>query len=104
MPGDQPLSAKERALFAERLRARDAGTVLSALADVSARRATELIEAVFAQLSEARVGKMPQVVIEALKMLGDLGAAEHLDRAEQLLPPSYGGWIAVARQRLPAAP
>lgn len=96
-----PVSAKARALLAERLRARDAAVVLAALAEVSARRATELRDAVFAQLSPARLAKAPDVVIEALKTLGDLGAAELLDRAERELPPSYGGWVNVARQRLP---
>jgi hypothetical protein len=98
----RPLGAKERALLIEKLRARDAGAVLAALAEVSAHRAVELTDAVDAQLSEARIAKMPQVVIEALKTLGDLGATAQLDRAEQQLPASYGGWIAVARQRLPA--
>jgi hypothetical protein len=99
-PAARPLSPKERALLVEKLRARDAGTVLDALAEVSAHRAVELTDAVVAQLSEARVAKMPQVVIEALKTLGDLGSATELDRAERQLPDSYGGWIAVARQRL----
>ncbi len=96
-----PVSAKERALLAERLRARDAAVVLAALAELSARRATELCDAVFAQLSPARLAKAPDVVIEALKTLGDLGAADLLDRAERELPPGYAGWVNVARQRLP---
>ncbi len=98
-----PISAKERAMLAERLRARDAAAALAALAEISARGAVELRAAVFAQLSPARLAKAPDVVIEALKTLGDLGAADLLDRAERELPPSYAGWVAVARQRLQPA-
>lgn len=99
---DAPLSARERALLAERLRARDAKVAVAALQEVGRRAVKELAEAVAAQLSEARLQKAPEVVIEALKTLGALGAAAQLERAEKRLPASYGGWIAVARQRLPA--
>jgi hypothetical protein len=96
------MSAKERAKLAERLRARDAQVVLAALAEVSEKKVGELIGAVVAQLSEERVKRAPEVVIEALKTLGALGAEAELARAELALPASYGGWVAVARQRLPA--
>lgn len=99
---DAAMSARERAKLAERLRARDAKVVIAALAEVSEKGVRELVGAVVAQLSEERVKKAPEVVIEALKTLGALGAEAELARAEQTLPASYGGWVAVARQRLPA--
>jgi hypothetical protein len=96
------MSPKERALLAERLRSRDAKVVVAALAEVAAKGVRELAGAVVAQLSEERRRKAPEVVIEALKTLGALGAEAELARAEETLPPSYQGWIAVARQRAPA--
>jgi hypothetical protein len=95
-----PLSAKQRALLAERLRARDAAVVKAALDEVARLRARALIPKVVALLGHPRAG----TVIDALQTLGSLGAADELDRAEARLAPAYGGWIAVARQRLASRP
>jgi transposase-like protein len=92
-----PLSAKRRAQLAEKLRARDADVVRAALIAVACRKVDELKDAVFAVL-ETRSGGQ---VIEALITLGELGADEHLDRAERLLDAGYHGWIAAARLRMP---
>jgi hypothetical protein len=100
-PRAKQLPARELALLAERLRARDAQVALAALAEVARLGARELTAVVAAQLSPARLQKAPDVVIEALKVLGALGATAELARAERALPAGYHGWIAVARQALP---
>ncbi len=90
-------------MLAERLRARDAEVVTAALATIGRRRAKELAGAVAALLTKEQAERRAAVVIEGLKTLGEIGAVEELARAEARLPASYGGWVAVARKRLPAA-
>jgi hypothetical protein len=93
----RPLSSKQLAQLAEKLRSREPDAVGAALVTVSCRRVHALTNAVFDVLSKPHAGQ----VIEALITLGDLGAASHLDRAEQMLAPGYKGWINGARQRMP---
>ena len=95
------LAARERAMLIERLRSRDAGVVMAALATISRRKAKELADEVMALLTAERAERMAGVVVEGLKTLGDLGATEELERAEKQLPASYGGWVTVARKRMP---
>lgn len=90
-------------MLAERLRARDAGVVMTALETISRRKAKEMAAAVLALLTAEQAEKRAAVVVEGLKTLGDLGAAEELARAEARLPASYGGWVTVARKRMPTA-
>lgn len=97
------MAARERAMLAERLRARDAGVVKAALATIGRRKAREMTGAVAALLTEEQAQRRADVVVEGLKTLGELGAAEELARAEARLPASYGGWVTVARRRLPTA-
>ncbi len=100
-PASPALAPRARALLAEKLRSRDAGPALAALAEIARLQVRELTDAVYAQLSASRRAKAPDVVVEALKTLGALGAAAHLDRAQAQLPASFGGWVNVARQLLP---
>lgn len=102
-PKGAALTARERAILAERLRARDAGVVKAALETIGRRKDKEMAGAVAALLTKEQAERRAAVVIEALKTLGDLGAAEELARAEERLPASYGGWVTVARKRMPTA-
>jgi hypothetical protein len=100
-PPRPALSSRERARLAEKLRSRDPNIAIAALAEIARLQVRDLIDAVDAQLAEPRLTRFPAVVIEALKTLGALGASAHLDRAEARLPPSFAGWVNVARQNLP---